>query len=98
MKADIIVNIYFFPTDKGGKSLPITREWYGCPFGYEGKYYDCRIITKGLTPINPGDSIKSIPVVFLSPELVLPKLKENTAFTLWESGVKAEGIIVKINI
>jgi len=94
--ADILVDIHFYPKDKGGKKLPITRDWYGCPFGYEGKYYDCRIITKDRIPIKPGDFVKNLPLIFFSPELILPIIKEGTFFTLWEGGTKAEGKTLKI--
>jgi hypothetical protein len=46
-------------------------------------------------PIKPGDTVE-LPIQFLWPNLVLPKLSVGTKFFLWAGGHFAEGQVVKI--
>jgi hypothetical protein len=46
-------------------------------------------------PINPGETAV-LPIQFLRPDLVLPKLSVGKKFFLWEGGNIAEGEVVEL--
>ena len=98
MRPDIIADIKFYPTKEGGRktNIPPEIKFFGYPFEHNGEFNDCRLLLDNFGKIEPGDSVNDVPIVFLYPELVLPKLKIGDPFKLWEGGFKAEGKIKKI--
>ena len=98
MKPDIFADIEFLKTSEGGRRKPIPKKckFIGFPFVHDGEYNDCRLILESFGEIKPGEEIKEVPIAFLCPELVLPKIREGQEFDLWEAGIKAKGKILKI--
>lgn len=93
MKADILIKVRFKTEIEGGRKGAITGSFYGCPLFVDGSGFDCRLfldskIELGLT--------YEVPVKFMNPELVLPKLYPGKIFTLWEGKDVATGTVLKI--
>lgn len=89
---DILATIRFYSSNDGGRRMPVTREIFTCPFKFENQLYDCGIFLKDIGCIYPGET-KTVPVKFLSPDLIKPRLKQNAKFYLWDGRDIAEGII-----
>ena len=92
---DILATVHFYKTEEGGRKGPTPMEFFACPFVFQGKLYDCRLLLWDHGSIFPGDTVKGVPIKFIFPD-VLSKIKEKDKFNLWEGGIKAEGIIEKI--
>jgi hypothetical protein len=95
MSAHIRARVHFYETDRGGRKGPIVPPNFGCPLEIDKQSYDCRLLLKDAKPIEPGETIV-LPVHFLRPELVLPKLSVGQTFYLWEVGHIAEGEVLEI--
>jgi hypothetical protein len=95
MAAQIIANIHFYGTNEGGRKGPIVPPHFGCIFEIGGHSHDCRLLLQNAKPIKPGE-IVVLPIQFLRPELLLPKLLLGRKFFLWEGGHIAEGEVVEI--
>lgn len=96
LNPDIYVKINFYPTDKNGRKLPTDPTFFGSIFVIDDSKYDCRLLLNTIGSIAPGESKKNVPIKFLYPELVLPKLKEGTKFFLWDMRNIAEGEVEKV--
>jgi hypothetical protein len=92
---DIIVTVRFYTAEEGGRKGPTPPDLFGCPFEFEGKLFDCRLLLNEVGALAPGATAK-VPVAFLCPELIKPRLKVGTRFTLWELGTIAEGVVEQI--
>ena len=92
---DAIVELELLSRSAGGRSGPTPSTFLGCPFGIEGEYFDCRLDFSDTGPLSPGGKAR-VPVVFLSPSLVIPRLRPGTAFTLWEGKIIGQGLVVEI--
>ena len=95
MSAHLIAKLHFYTTDQGGRKGPILPPHFGCPFEIGNHSHDCRLLLKNAKPIKPGETVV-LPIQFLRPDLVLPKLSAGQRFFLWEGGHIAEGEIVEI--
>jgi hypothetical protein len=98
MKPDIVATIRFLTNAEGGREskIPAESEFYSYPFKHNGLFNDCRLILGGFGEIAPGDTLKDVPILFLSPGEVVKRLSVGDPFTLWEAGTKAEGFITEI--
>jgi hypothetical protein len=92
---DIIASIHFYTTEAGGRKVPTPPDQFGCPLEFEGEKFDCRLLLGKVGSLSPGVTA-NVPVVFLYPELIKPRLKVESRFTLWEMGTIAEGIVKQI--
>jgi hypothetical protein len=92
---DAIVDIELLPRKAGGRSGPTPATFLGCPFGIDGEYFDCRLDFSDTGPVSPGTKAR-VPVTFLSPSLVIPRLRSGAAFTLWEGKTIGHGQVVEI--
>lgn len=95
LKPDIIATITFVMTQQGGRKSPIMHEAFGCIFEHAGQTNDCRLLVAGMGDIWPGQKV-TVPIVFLCPDLVLPRIKVGDVFTLREAKTIAHGIIDEI--
>lgn len=96
MLPDIIAKIGFYRTDQGGRKGPILGLHLNCVFELEDQSNDCRLLIYDGQPIKPGDTAV-LPIQFLCPNLVLPKLSVGTKFFLWASGNFAQGEVLDIS-
>jgi len=97
MKPDAFLQVRFKLTSEGGRRSdvgepPEMGEFYACPLFIDGEGFDCRLLLHGRT-IVLGQSYE-IPVKFLSPDLVLPKLALGKTVALWEGKEIATGTVI----
>ena len=92
----VVAEIHFIPTAEGGKKLQLTRSLFGCPLNLNGDYFDMRIDLSEVGIVSPGDTVR-VPMAFLSPELILPRLRVGSEFTLWEGRTVARGRVTEIS-
>jgi hypothetical protein len=91
-------------TKEGGKSKPIGHGGdYSCPAFFKDVKalsehgYDCRLLLQRLgKSIYPGDTVRNVPMAFLSPDEVFLHLRVGVRFKLWEGGEIGEGEITEI--
>jgi len=89
---DIVAKVQFYSTEKGGRKGPTPSNTYRCPLEFEGEKFDCGLHLEKSGPIAPG-ATATVPITFLSPELIKPRLKVGSRFTLWEMRAIAEGVV-----
>ncbi|WP_416391617.1 hypothetical protein NR756_02685 [Alloalcanivorax xenomutans] len=100
---EVFAKITLLSAKEGGRKQAIPLMSFGCPIYIEntpelaGHAYDCRLLVQEYgSPILPGETVKKIKIVFLSPNEVIPLLKIGTRFTLWEGKTIAYGEIISI--
>ncbi|MFC5473992.1 hypothetical protein [Paraherbaspirillum soli] len=79
----IIVRLKLYETSKEGGSVPILPPKYGCIVNIDDEFHDARIYISGTSSIEPGQEI-SLPMQFLWPDLVMPKVSIGKKFLLTE--------------
>jgi hypothetical protein len=95
MKPDVIIEVRFKMASEGGRQGDILGgEFYGCPLFVEGEAFDCRLLLSGRT-LQLGETYE-LPVKFLNPALVLPKLLPGKSVKLWEGKEIATGKVVRL--
>jgi hypothetical protein len=92
---DIIAIVRFYSTDEGGRRIAASPKFFKCPLEFEGEKFDCGLHLEKTGPIAPG-ATATVPITFLFPELIKPRLKVGNKFTLWEMGTIAEGVVEEI--
>ena len=90
----LAVRIRFFTAAEGGRTQDLRGSRYGAPLFVDGKGFDCRFNFSD-AHISLGEWV-DVELMFLSPDLALPKLPANTRFTLWEGKTVAEGIVLQL--
>ena len=91
---DIVASIHFFPTSEGGRRVLTPPNLFRCPLEFEGEKFDCALhLATG--SVAPGATAR-LPITILRPDLVKPRLKLGSKFTLWEMGTIAEGVVDQI--
>ena len=97
MIPDAIIRVRFKTTAEGGRQGPIVvgDTPYGCPLFVEGEAFDCRLLITSQT-LHLGETYE-LPVKFLRPELVLPKLSPGKPLELWEGREIATGKVVRVD-
>lgn len=88
MKHDAVLDISMLSTAEGGRSGPTPPMQFGCIFELQGDYYDCRLDLSEVGPLSPGQRA-TVPVAFLHPEDVLPRLRTGDFCSLREARVIA---------
>lgn len=91
---DIIAEVHFLPTESGGRRGPTPSNSFGCPFFFEGELFDCVMFLDDIGSIPPGSTV-TLPIWFLSPGLIKPRLSAGSEFSLWEIGVIANGKVME---
>jgi len=81
LKPDAIARIRMYTKEEGGKSKVISGEQFGCPLYYKQEGFDCRLLLGGQRNLRAGDTAE-LPIKFLFPEHIKPRLKEGDTFTL----------------
>ena len=95
MKPDAIIEVRFKKTTEGGRESAIVGDVYGCPLFVEGEGFDCRLLLTG-KELQLGETYE-IPVKFMNPDMVLPKLSIGKTITLWEGKDIATGKVVRFS-
>ena len=96
LKADVVARVRLYRTEEGGRGNVITAGQFGCPFFYDGEAFDCRILLNqvGVT-LAPG-ATAVVPIKFLRPDLVKPRLRTGARFKLWEGKDFADGEVLEV--
>jgi hypothetical protein len=94
-RAEILAEARLIPTESGGRKTPITTVLYGCPFGIGTEFFDMRIDLSGAVSLSPGQTAR-VPMAFVCPHLVLPRLRVGMEFTLWEGKTIGWGTVIEI--
>lgn len=96
LRPDVIVRVYLYRTEEGGRGNTITSGQFGCPFFYDGEAFDCRILLDqvGLA-LEPGHAAE-VPIKFLRPDLIKPRLQIGAQFKLWEGKNFADGEVLEV--
>lgn len=93
---DIIAQVHLATTAEGGRSNVISAAQFECLFRLNGEDFFCRLLLDqtGQT-LAPGETA-TIPIKFLSPQLVKPLLRVGGKFELRELRVFAYGKVIEI--
>lgn len=96
MNPDVIIEARFKTTAEGGRleSVVIAESPYGCPLFVNGEAFDCRLLLTNQT-LELG-KVYELPVKFMRPDLVLPKLSVGEPVTFWEGKEIALGKVVRL--
>jgi hypothetical protein len=92
---DIIAKIRFYTTQEGGRQKPITVQIYKGVMQFQGEQFSCGLLLKEVYPIDLGATV-TVPMLFLVPNQIKPRLKVGDHFTLREIGTVGEGVVEKI--
>jgi hypothetical protein len=92
---DIIASVRFYSTEEGGRHVATPAKLFKCPLEFEGEKFDCGLHLEQSGPLAPG-SKATIPITLLFPDLIKPRLKVGSHFTLWEMRTIAEGVVEQI--
>lgn len=92
---DIIASVRFYPTAQGGRKGPTSQPIFRCPLEFEGEKFDCGLHLEKTGPLAPGMTA-TVPITLLFPELVKPRLKVGSKFTLWDMRPIADGVVERI--
>ena len=96
LKPDIIAKLKLYSKEEGGPSKNIPPVQFGCPLFFEGEYFDCRLLVDQLgTSIELG-TLVTVPIKFLDPEFIKPRLCPGKHFKLWEMKFIGEGEVVGV--
>lgn len=95
-KPDIVARVRLYPTTDGGREAPLQPRQFSCPLFFQNEGFDCRLLLDltGET-LFPGAEAE-VPIKFLFPENVKPRLKPGDSFKLWDLKYFAEGEVLKI--
>jgi hypothetical protein len=90
---DITVEVFFLPTSDGGKTRTISGQWYGCPLGIDGAYFDARFDLTELGSIAPGSTVR-LRAKLLDPAAVR-HFASGREFSLWEGRTIGTGRVLE---
>lgn len=95
---DIRVRVRLRTAEEGGRRKgEIPPVQFRCPFVFEGEMFDCRLLLDQVgTTLQPGASYEQIPVKFLFPDLVKPRLHPGASFKLWDGRDIADGEVTEV--
>jgi hypothetical protein len=94
MKPQAIILVRFFLPSEGGRKTAIKGNFYACPMFIGEDAFDCRLLLEGRS-IELGEYYE-VPVSFLDPKVVVPKLVVNGGVYLWEGKKVADGKITHV--
>lgn len=90
-----IVEVAMLTTEDGGRRGPTPPHQFGCIFQVEDDYFDCRIDLSTSGALTPGQTA-TVPIAFLHPDDVVPRLSVGTRCTLREARVIAHAVVRKV--
>lgn len=92
---DIMAEIRFYTTKEGAENPPHPPRIFKFPLDYEGEKFDCGLHLDTSGPVALGETVK-VPITLLCPELIKPRLKAGSRFTLWDGRTIAEGEVINV--
>jgi hypothetical protein len=94
LQPDAVIKVRFKRMDEGGRRGGLTCGVYHCICYLDGVAHDCRVYLEERT-LELGQEYR-VPVRFLAPEIVIPKLSVGKIVSLWEGKEVATGEVVAI--
>jgi translation elongation factor EF-Tu-like GTPase len=94
-KPDIAAEVRLLAEREGGRMSATPPDHYGCIFVFEGENFECRLLLADAGPVAPGQQAK-VGIKFLRPELIKPRLREGSPFTLREVRTIGEGTVERV--
>ena len=94
MLPDAIIEMRFFTPSEGGRTHPIEGQYYSCPMFLDDEAFDCRVMLNGMK-LQLGETFK-LGVIFLSPSLVVPRLRVGKRVVFWEGRTIGEGRVLEV--
>ena len=92
---DIEAEIYFFPTEQGGRST-FASSGYRPQFYYNGNNWDASHEYPDVDAVNPGDTVRAY-IGFLSPREHVGRVRVGLDFEIREGArVVGKGVVTKI--
>jgi hypothetical protein len=95
LQPDIAVDLRLFAQSEGGRATATRPDQHGCVFVYEGENFECRVLLSEVGPVAPGQQV-TVGIKFLRPELIKPRLRPGSRFTLRELKAIGEGTVERI--
>ena len=95
MNHDAVVEVSMLTTEAGGRQGPTPTGQFGCIFQVEDDYFDCRLDLSSSGPLSPGQTA-TVPVAFLHPEDVVPRLSVGTRCGLREARIIASAVVREV--
>ena len=92
---DILAEVTLLLTEEGGRAGPTLPDMFGCPLGFQDKFFDMRMDLTEIGRLAPGSTAK-VPIRFLCPDLVVPRLRVGSEFTLWEGKTLGSGFVIEV--
>jgi hypothetical protein len=93
--AHIVAELALFPTEHGGRTGPTPQHLFTVPFVYEGERFNCGLLLDECGPLSPGAHVL-VPIQFLRPELIVPRLQKGSKFEIWELRIIGKGVVQEI--
>jgi len=93
---NVMARVRLYTSEEGGRSQPIPAIQFSCPLFFQGEGFDCRLLLD-----QPGIGLllgesAVVPIKFLFPEDIMPRLKKGDQFRLWEGKEIAKGEVLEI--
>ena len=93
--ADVIATIYFLKTEEGGRAGPTPIKQFRCALKFEGELFDSMLFLDHVGRVAPGQTVQ-VPIIFLCPDLIKPRLKQGSIFMMWEIRDIARGTVDEV--
>jgi hypothetical protein len=94
MTPDAIISVRFKTNIEGGRrgNVVLTTQPYGCPIVVDEEMFESRFIITNMV-LELGKTYE-LPVKFINPDIVLPKLSIGKTIMFWEGKIIATGKII----
>jgi hypothetical protein len=92
---DSILDLRLRSSEEGGRVTATPADKLACIFELGGENFECVLLLHEIGPLDPGASAV-VPVAFLAPELVKPRLVQGSRFRLKDYRVIGEGRVQQI--
>ena len=95
IRGDIIGTLYLYAATEGGRRTPTRANEHSCIFVFGEENFDCRLLLDKVGKLSPGDSA-TVPIRFLAPKLIVPRLRAGDKFKLRELNFIGDGVVDRV--
>lgn len=95
LSPDIVADVEFFSTERGGRQLATPEGFFGCPIVFGSRAFDCRMLLDIHGPIYPGTSAV-VPIKLLDPEFALHYISVGSEFKIRDLGTIGRGVVLEV--
>ena len=83
MSPDVMAKLSLYPTELNGRESPTPSSRFSFIIDLNDNFHDARAYLEGCGSISPGQQAE-VPIKFLDPDTVLPKLQVGDQIPIWE--------------